>query len=474
MKQLQRILSAALALILMVTLWSPAYALEEAGIAMTMTASQSGVRVGETVEITIGVNADFSTRGSGMTVCYDGEKLEPDLENSVAAVPFRIDPVTVNGQSALRISFLPGLDVATFSAKQPLAVLRFKAIAVAEHAAITMETAYLYDTLLSELSLTKPEPVAISIDPSEEYIPVTGINLDRTDLTLEEGEMAALKATIDPIGASDPAVIWTSSDEHVVKVSGGAVKAISEGQATITAITNDGGFTASCTVTVLAPDAGYTVSLPAEKSSVLGSVLEIPVTISNEDGKTGYNAFDIGFAYDPELLEFVNTGLSDVTVTAGSGTIQILDYGEQKDPGSIPVTLMFRTLKMGTGTLTITDARVDNSGNAVLSNASLAETICDTTRITVTGYPVTLPDGFDGSATAVPGESYTFRVVDDWFDYQVKATVDGKDAKLTQNSDGSYTVPADQVTGEIVVTATKTGRTFAVTLGTDMTGPARC
>ena len=41
---------------------------------------------------------------------------------------------------------------------------------------------------------------------------------------------------------------------------------------------------------------------------------------------------------------------------------------------------------------------------------------------------------------------------------------------VTKNSDGSYTIPAELVTGEIVVTATKTGKTFKVTLGTDMTG----
>ena len=39
-----------------------------------------------------------------------------------------------------------------------------------------------------------------------------------------------------------------------------------------------------------------------------------------------------------------------------------------------------------------------------------------------------------------------------------------------KNGDGSYTIPAELVTGEIVVTATKTGKTFKVTLGTDMTG----
>ena len=92
----------------------------------------------------------------------------------------------------------------------------------------------------------------LTIDPAEVNIPVTGISLDKTELTLEEGEMEALKATIEPIGASDPTVIWASSDETVAVVSGGVVKGLSSGTATITATTQDGGFTASCTVTVTA------------------------------------------------------------------------------------------------------------------------------------------------------------------------------------------------------------------------------
>ena len=113
---------------------------------------------------------------------------------------------------------------------------------------------------------------------------------------------------------------------------------------------------------------------------------------------------------------------------------------------------------------------MDNSVNAVLKNASLATLTDDRTVITVAGYPVTLPENFAGEAAAVPDMPYTFSVPQDHFDYTVKVTVNGEEVTPTDNGDGSYTVPADRVTGEIVVTATRTGKIYQVTLGTDMRG----
>lgn len=470
MKNTQRRLSILLALALLFSLWSPAYALEENAVTLSMTASQPSVNVGEAVTVTIETDRDFSTRGSGMTIYYDGEKLELDLESSAATEPFRIDPVTVNGKTAIRISFLPGLDVASFSADQPLAEIRFKALAVTEQTSISMGAAYLYDSALAEIALERPAAVELTIEPAEEYIPVTGISLDKTALTIEEGEMEALKVAIEPTGASDPAVIWTSSNEKAAIVSDGVVKALTEGTTIITATTQDGGFTAQCTVTVTAPDAGYTVKMPADTTAAIGTTVRIPVSISNEDGKTGYNAFDIDLTYDPTVLELVSTEISGVTVTAENGNINVLGYGEDRSAGSVPFTLEFKALKVENTEVKLTSARVDNSGNAVVRNASQATLIDDATNITVTGYPVTLPEGFTGANTAAPDTDYTFAAPEDYYDYTVTVTVGGKEVTVTKNSDGSYTIPAEQVTGEIAVTATKTGKTFQVTLGRDMTG----
>ena len=80
---------------------------------------------------------------------------------------------------------------------------------------------------------------------------VTGISLDRTSLTLNVEDNQILTATITPENATDKTIIWTSSDNSVATVdSNGKVSAIKGGTTTITAKTQDGGKTATCSVKV--------------------------------------------------------------------------------------------------------------------------------------------------------------------------------------------------------------------------------
>lgn len=471
MKNLKRIWSILLALALVLGLGPPTLAAEGDLITLSMTASDLGTRVGESVEFTIRADKAFSARGVGMTIIYDPDVLEPELGTSTAFTPFEINgPVDLGDKRAVRISFLPGLDEKMFSAEDALAVVKFKALSVTQCSEITMDAAYFYDGLLLEMPVTKPAAVQFRVEPGEEYIPVTGITLNQTAITIEEGEMAELKATVTPLSASNPNVIWTSSNEAVAKVSGGSIKAFTAGTATITATTADGGFTATCTVTVTPPRVGYTVKLPADTTAVIGGAVQIPVGISNEDGKTGYNAFDLNLSYDPAVLELVTQQLSGMTMEVSPGVIHVLGYGEDRNAGSIPFVLEFKALKAETTEILITTARVDNSGNAVVRNASLATLLDDRTMVAVNGYPVTLPEGFSGEEFAKPGVHYIFREPDDSYDYTVKATVDGAEVEAADNGDGSYTIPAKYITGQIQIAATRTPKTFKVTLGTDMTG----
>ena len=80
--------------------------------------------------------------------------------------------------------------------------------------------------------------------------PVEGISLDPAQLTLAFGKTAALKPVFQPVDATVREITWSSSDPTVVTVEKGTVRAVGVGQATITATTTDGGFTASCLVSV--------------------------------------------------------------------------------------------------------------------------------------------------------------------------------------------------------------------------------
>ena len=81
-----------------------------------------------------------------------------------------------------------------------------------------------------------------------EYIVVTGITLDRTNVELAEGETTTLVATVAPDDATVKMVAWSTSDETIATVADGVVTAVEAGTATITAKAGDK--KATCTVTV--------------------------------------------------------------------------------------------------------------------------------------------------------------------------------------------------------------------------------
>lgn len=81
---------------------------------------------------------------------------------------------------------------------------------------------------------------------------VSGIVLNETEMTLNEGSTAQLKAIVSA-DANNPTITWVSSNESVATVSqDGKVRAIAKGTAIITAKATDGSnISASCTVNVV-------------------------------------------------------------------------------------------------------------------------------------------------------------------------------------------------------------------------------
>lgn len=92
----------------------------------------------------------------------------------------------------------------------------------------------------------------ISMTALTEVVPVSGITLDKTSVTLKRNEKAQLTATITPENAFYKDVEWASSDSEIVTVDDeGNIRGISAGEAVITVNNKHGKlFTATCKVTV--------------------------------------------------------------------------------------------------------------------------------------------------------------------------------------------------------------------------------
>ena len=102
-------------------------------------------------------------------------------------------------------------------------------------------------------------------------IAVTGVTLDRDALTVNRGETAALTATVLPKDATNQKLSWQTGDSTIATVKNGTVTGIGEGETTVTVTTQDGGYTAQCTVTVtdvnkpaVAEDGYYEIATAAQ------------------------------------------------------------------------------------------------------------------------------------------------------------------------------------------------------------------
>lgn len=222
-------------------------------------------------------------------------------------------------------------------------------------------------------------------------------------------------------------------------------------------------------------DKGYTVSLGENKTVASGQIVEIPVTIGNTAGETTYNAFDMKFSYDNTVLklDMEKTNTEGYRVYPLSSTVRVQRYGKAAELGQA-LTLRFIAVGQGSGEVKVMSACVDTNANAIEFDAPDAIVLNNTTTITVSGYTVDLPDDFkrtdaDGSVIEAGG-NLTFVPKDPNYDYTVTVTVGGVEATPTIGEDGAYTVP--NVNGNVVVTSTKTPKSFNVTLGDNTTGAA--
>ena len=221
---------------------------------------------------------------------------------------------------------------------------------------------------------------------------------------------------------------------------------------------------------------GYTVSLGADKQVASGQIVEIPVTIGNNDGKTTYNAYDMTFSFDPAILKLnmKATSIEGYRVIPGNGTVRIVRYGKAAELGDA-LTLNFTAAGQGQSAVKVTAAYVDTNTNAIELDAPAAIVLNGTTTITVNGYTVILPDDFtrtDATGSVIKaGGNLTFVPKDPNYDYTVTVTVGGGEATtVSPDENGIYTVA--NVNGNVEVTSTKTPKTFTVTQGNDTTGAA--
>lgn len=234
-----------------------------------------------------------------------------------------------------------------------------------------------------------------------------------------------------------------------------------------------GTFTAAVTVTNTTPAAdGYTVAVSGNTTIQTDGEAEVKLNITHSDAnETSYAAYSMKVSYNKDVLTYKSFSDADATVTDdGNGNLTIYRYGKDLTLGQ-NLTLSFAGKAGGTGEVKVTEAKIDKSENA-LKDAPAA-TVTGSATITV-GQTYTVDrdtNVVEGNPKAEAGKDYTFKLANglDGNCMTVSYTVGGVDkGTLTQGADGSYTIPAGEITGDITITAV--GKKFDVTVDTTASG----
>ena len=165
-------------------------------------------------------------------------------------------------------------------------------------------------------------------DPDDPIV-VTGITLDKTTATVEEGATVTLTATVTPDNATDKTVTWSTSDETIATVSGGVVTGVKAGEVTITAKAGDK--SATCTVTVTAaatepevvPVTGVTLSQTAVTLDIDQSITLMatvaPENATNKAVRWASDKTDVATVDANGKVTAVAAGTANITVTTADG-----------------------------------------------------------------------------------------------------------------------------------------------------------
>lgn len=177
---------------------------------------------------------------------------------------------------------------------------------------------------------------------------VTTVSLDRTKVDTDKGETVVLKATAGPEDINVPMdTVWTSSNEAVLTVEKGVVKAVGGGEATVVVAIN--GVSATCDFFVHCYPTGVAIS-PAVAEVNANNTLQFTANLLPAD-VTETQDFQWSVA-DESLATIDENGL--LTALAAGQTKVIVKAGEFTAEADLTIKREIKTVTLTPNTLTQT------------------------------------------------------------------------------------------------------------------------
>ena len=177
---------------------------------------------------------------------------------------------------------------------------------------------------------------------------VTTVSLDRTKVDTDKGETVVLKATAGPEDINVPMdTVWTSSNEAVLTVEKGVVKAVGGGEATVVVAIN--GVSATCDFFVHCYPTGVAVS-PAVAEVNANNTLQFTANLLPADVT---ETLDFQWSVADESLATIDeNGL--LTALAAGQTKVIVKAGEFTAEADLTIKREIKTVTLTPNTLTQT------------------------------------------------------------------------------------------------------------------------
>ncbi len=220
----------------------------------SITVSDASGSPGDQVDISVDAENISFTKGITVKFTFDASQF--------SCVESTVNPDLLGNGNLAKVDSSPEKDTVLFYfiSSQGAAVGHlFTATFAIKDGAETTSITPTVEVYYNENNVNDPSSVQVSggqitvTDPTPPDVPVTGLTLDRHEVSLTTGDSDTLVATITPDNATDQTVVWSSSDHTVVAIDGnGNITAMKAGTATITA-TSANGISDSCVVTVTDP-----------------------------------------------------------------------------------------------------------------------------------------------------------------------------------------------------------------------------
>lgn len=239
---------------------------------------------------------------------------------------------------------------------------------------------------------------------------VSGITVTPASVTLEAGKTVSLKAAVVPETAADKTVRWESENPAVADVTAsGVVTAKAAGETSVTAVTTDGNYRASCLITVIG------------KTDVTGVRIEetFPVPVGKEVG--------LNYAVLP-----TDASVKTVLFTVEEGKEDVLTL-EDSNRGIV------KGVAVGTAQVTVTTAEGGYSDSCAVTVYRAAEKV----TITADGYEAAagLEAGLTLTLTATVSGEPTYGTVF-WATSDPQTADVATDGTVTAKEPGTVTVRA--------------------------------